>query len=82
MKNEFKNNLALMAIAFDFLGQLDEGQLNDLAEGRAFLKLQTAEDIKFEALINEKLGDIDEKLVIALKSVVEAHNEKVWTNNT
>jgi hypothetical protein len=76
MKNEFKNNLALMAIAFDFFGQLDEEQLNDLVEGRASLRLQTTEDMKFEAMINEKLGNIDEKLVVALKTVVESYSEK------
>ena len=48
-----KSNVALMALVFDFLNQLDQEQLNDLLEGRVKLKLHTSEDDKLEAIVSE-----------------------------
>ena len=55
MKADLKNNLTLLTLMFDFLSQLDEGQLSDLLAGKVSLQLKTPEDDRFEALFREEM---------------------------
>ena len=55
MKDDLKNSLTLMTMMFDFMSQLDEGQLSDLLTGKVSLQLKTSEDDRFEALFREEL---------------------------
>ena len=73
MQGGMNNSLQLMAVAFEFFGTLNNEQIGELLEGKVSLKLQTSDDVKMEALIEERLGahkaDMDGKLELLSQQI-------------